>query len=569
MLTGLRPLATIRVSAMRMALLALCLPLGCGAPDAPASIRESVTDFICEGSCLQERFRYFSGQSVHLEVEPTGAMSQVIYNIDPQDLKSRPIVLNKVVKVSGTASGAESYLGNPSAEHDNSGAFQDILAIPVTNMIRFLSPRIQSVKAKLIVDTDKKPSYEINLFSEIPYTLILNPSGKLDRAPVHINAGIMNSDGVFNFDITTTTIQLNGHVISNDTDLFSAQTNPIMRARVLQGDRLISAVGPVQKDGSFSIEISKPLFDDPINQPIALMIEPIAQDAPLPRLKVRLDKEQLTENLDVGDIDLGTLKKPISVTFDIHGSDDSNIGNAFLYLRAKIGAGETIVKKQVNNKGKTSVENMYEGSYDIAVVPPTDSPFAMRVIKNVELDSMENGELSIDLQRRNRIDAIVVGPTGKALSGAQLELSRIGEIGVVSADDIYEDNHFKFTAATNDEGKVCHRKFGFVTTDKNECADLLLDDGRYLAHIIPPAGTELSHKWIMFDFPEHNKFSIRIDHPEILGGQILATDGKTPIRHAFVTVYLAETRVHNQAKVIGTAMTDEKGYFRAFVSTPH
>lgn len=548
----------------------LCMmSLGCDSPDqSPNLIRESITDFICDGNCLQDRFRYFSGQSVHLEIEPTGEMSQVIYNIDPKDLKSSPIVLNKIVKISGSATGVDTYLGNNAAEHDNSGAFQDILAIPVTNMIRFLSPRIQTVKAKLIADKEK-PIYDINLFTHIPYTLILNPSGKLDRAPVHLNVGVLSDDAVFDFTVNASAVMLTGRVMSDDTELFADQTEPIMRARMLQGDRLISSVGLVQKDGTFSIEISKPLFDDPINQPIALVIEPIDQESALPHLKIRLEKDRIGENLDVGDINLGTLKKPVSVTFDIHGSDDSTIGNAFLYLRAKVGTGEATVKKQVNSKGKTKVDNMYEGIYDIAVVPPSDSPFAMRVIKAVEFDSTDNTELSIDLQRRHRIDAIVVGPTGKPLSGAQLELSRIGEIGIVAADEIYEDNLFKFTAATNEEGKVCHRKFGFITTDKNECADLVLDEGRYLAHIIPPAGTELSHKWIMFDFPEHNKFSVRIDHPEFLGGQILASDGETPVKRAFVTVYLAETRIHNQAKVIGTAMTDEKGYFRAFVSTPH
>ncbi len=162
----------------------------------------------------------------------------------------------------------------------------------------------------------------------------------------------------------------------------------------------------------------------------------------------------------------------------------------------------------------------------------------------------------------------MLNPLGQKVSGAQIQFSRIGEIGNFATEDIFDDNLFKLTAMTNKDGKVCQRQFGFSTANEDECSALLLDEGRYLAHIIPPAGTELAHKWITFDFPEKNELSITLDQPELLMGRVVKNDGITPAVRAFVTVYLAETTMHNQPKIIGNAITDDQGYFRAFVSAP-
>ena len=62
----------------------------------------------------------------------------------------------------------------------------------------------------------------------------------------------------------------------------------------MQGNRLISSIGAVAKDGKFSVEISRPLFDETGNQTlITLIVEPIDIEVALPRVKMTLEREEL------------------------------------------------------------------------------------------------------------------------------------------------------------------------------------------------------------------------------------------------------------------------------------
>lgn len=539
---------------------------GCNFSDDAKTDANSKLDLACGNYCAQGRFKVFSGQAVHLEIEPTGEMSQVFYNIDPASTLLKPVTLNKTAHISGHATGAEVMAADFDRLNvrDNPDSFSDILAIPSVNRISFLSPRAPTAKSRL----QRDGGFGIDLLSGLSYTLILNPAGLKNHAPIHIDAGVINDDGRVDFVIDKNPLHLTGRVMIDDVPANYENGLPHIQARLMLGSRLISSVREIDTEGKFSLEVAKPISADASSLPLNLIIEPTDFETALPRIKQKLDIDVLNNDFDAGDINLGTLKKPLKVTFEVRGSDDSVISNAILYLRAPIGSGVALLKKQVNKSGETKFNHLYEGHYDIAVIPPVDSQFAMRVIKDVEFDSRENIQISIDLQKREGLSANVVGPLNEKVSGAQIQFARIGEIGNFATEDIYDDNLFKLTATTNDEGKVCNRAFGFTTADKNECTALLLDEGRYLAHIIPPAGSELAHKWITFDFPDKNELSIRLDQPEILVGQILKADGKTPASRAFVTVYLAETNMHNQPKMIGNAITDDKGFYRAFVSAP-
>ncbi len=544
-------------------LLTLC---GCDPSDAGRANIDSKIEQACGKLCERGRFRAFSDRAVHLEIEPTGETSQVFYNINPNTMLSQPVVLHKAAHLSGQAVGADlsSSSNNSTTNRDKDDAFFDILAIPELNRISFLSPRVPTAKSRL----QSSGNYDIDLLHGLAYTIILNPGGERDRAPIHINTGVIADDTHFDFEANKNPTHIFGRVLVNDMLANADNGLPHIQARLMLGTRLISSVNRINAAGEFSLEVSNPIYSDASGQPINLIIEPIDFETALPRIKHKLDMDVLKSDFDVGDINLGTLKKPVQVGFEVRGSDDSLISNASIYLRAPIGAGVAIIKKQVNKMGETKLNHLYEGRYDIAIIPPVDSKFAMRVIKDVEFDSREGIQISVDLQKRDGLIAHVFGPLGQRVSGAQIQFSRIGEIGNFATEDIYDDNLFKLTATTNDQGKICHRKYGISTADKNECSALLLDEGRYLAHIIPPAGSELAHKWITFDFPEKNELSIMLEQPEILVGQILKHDGKTPLAKAFVTVYLAETNMLNEPKMIGNAITDDRGFYRAFVSAP-
>lgn len=557
---GLSPLAMIRADFLSAAVAALLGLLQVGCDESRLDLTQTNNKF-CAHDCTG--YQAFRGQRIHIEVEQALGGAQVFYNVDPENLKNAPIVLSDKNHISGQAFGVEAYLNDPKKyqAHDKSANFFDILAIPLINGGVSFTPKTPSIKSRL----RKDGGFDIDLLAGLPYVLILNPNGYFDKAPIHVHPMVLTGSAHADFHLSERPSKISGRVRTDDEQRIFTTAQSLMRARVVQGTRLVSSVGTVSDRGNFVVEIAEPLFSDDDALPINLIIEPRDNEIALPKITKRLTKKQLHGDLDMGNLSLGTLKKPISLTIEVRGSDDSIISNAFLYLNAQIGAGETLVKKQVDAAGVAQLNNLYEGHYDIAIVPPFESKFAMRVIKDVEFDSQEHIKISFDLQKREILNAEVFGHDGKPVSGALIEFSRIGEAGLFASEDIYDDMLFKLAATTNDKGQLCHRRFGFHTSNSNECSTFLLDDGRYLAHIIPPAGTELAHQWLTFDFPEQNKIKVLLDKPEVLGGQIMLADQKTPAKRVFVTVYLAEMNAHNQPKMIGNAITNEEGFFTAFV----
>ncbi len=517
----------------------------------------------CGEFCKKNDFEMFSGKKIHLEIEASGEPAQVFYNVDPSSLPAG-LFLSPSIQISGSANGALEYLKlDEKDDRENLSAFADIIAIPIANKISFLSPRIPTIKTKLSSDQ----SYSLSLQSHLQYALILNPSGLYHRAPIFLQSDNLTQNTNLNFEVSKEAFKLSGKISSSDTNILATFQIPQIQASVMQGNRLVSSRESVKTDGTLSLELSHSFLTDPSDVPLMLLIEPEDIENALPRIKVKLDKNLLGSKIDVGNIDLGKLKQPFAAEIEIIGSDQSSIGNATIFMKANVGNGTSLVKKQVDSSGTTLFNQLYEGIYDIAVIPPFDSPFAMKLIKNAEfLANGENGKIIIQLSRRELLHGTLMDDKNAKVNGAQIELSRIGKIGDFATEDIFDDMLFKLTATTNEEGRICQRRFGFATSNQDDCTPLTLDEGRYLAHITPPPGSKLAHHWLTFDFPKTSTLEIKLEVPQILMGKILAADKISPIKRAFVTVYLAENNLHNQPKVIANAITDDSGNFRAFIS---
>ncbi len=554
--TGSFHLLTILVE-----LMLVCSFMACRPSDKSSDLlAENISDYLCQDKCDRAYFKPFSGKSVHVEVEPTGELAQVFYNVDPETIAKNPLVLNETVQITGKIVGDEKIIGLENNKRDKSANFTDIIALPVVNSLQFLSPRIPTIKTAINQDAH----FDMTVLSGLSYSFILNPNGSKDRAPFYINPGVIDGPKKLDFNINTQQLRLSGRVIAKDR-LLSVSKDKQMVAKIMQGNRLASSVGLIGRDGRFSLELSNPLiFEEQL--PIDLILEPL-NEAYLPMVKVKLMPEELKVSLNIKDIDLGSLMDPISTKIEVHGSDGSLIDKAYLFLRAQIAAGETTLKLPIDPSGVTKLERLYEGVYDVAVVPPSNSPFAMKLIKAVKFDkNME--DIFIVLPKKQALNAEIFAPTGIPVNGAQIEFSRIGEVGNFATEDIYDDMLFKLVANTDSQGKMCHRRFGYNNQNSNQCLNLLLDSGRYLAHIIPPAGSQLAHKWVTLDFPKQNDLIINLDQPQVLVGQVISFSQQEPIKHAFVTIYLADNNLHNQSTVIGNAITDEQGFFKAFVSMP-
>lgn len=528
-------------------LVSCCFLAACHGYENSDPMADALSDYICQDKCDRVYFKPFKDQMVHIEIEPAGEMSQIFYNVEPENLSSSPIILREPVNVSGTVVGDKSLVVAERTRRDKSAVFSDIIALPLAND-RFFSPRTPTVKTSLSMDA----RFSMTVLSGIPYSLVLNPQGARNRAPFYVNVGVLNDEKSLEFDLNDKQINISGRIIAKDR-LIPSNDSEKLQAKVMQGNRLVSSVGTVASDGKFSLEVSNPLFE--AQMPINLIIVPANSEMGLPKIKIKLKPEDLRADLDLKDIDIGSIEKPISAIIEVRG-DGALVPKSYVFLKAKIGVGESLLKKPMD-LGSMDLK-VYPGTYDIAVVPPADSPFALQLLKSIDLKDKE--KIVVTLSKRQVLNAQVLAPTGIPVNKAQIEFFRIGEMDNFATEDIYDDMLFKLIASTDDQGHIGKSS----ALGKNE-PGLLLDEGRYLAHIIPPAGSKLAHKWLTIDFPKEQNLVIDLGKPQVLAGQVVAFDGHTPIKRAFVTVYLAQN-LHSQPKVMANAMTDEMGFFKAFVS---
>lgn len=528
--------------------------------DLSLSTSTSLIDYYCESNCLNNH-PPINTYVVHIEVEPTGGDSQIFYNIFPSSLSKNPIILKRTHHLNGRAivldlSSDSQFMGNTEQEH-----FFDIIAIPSINRSRFLLPHAPTTTSRLASDL----TFELDLLDGLTYTLIFNPDGLLNQSPIFFNTQVVNEAIEIDLVKDYPAKEIIGQMTFDDAHHLGPDGMPIMSVKVMQGMRLVSSVANTDHRGRFVLKIANPLFSSIDNNPLNLIIEPMEPESTLPTVTKRLTLKDIKENSDLGSINLGRLSKPLSISLKVMGEDGSKVAEATVYLRGKIGLGESLIRKQSNSSGVIEIEGLFPGEYEAGIIPPKNSPFAMAAKESVTIDMDQGRELYFVLPFRKAMLAHVQKSGGIAISDAQMELLRIGETGNIATEDIYEDMMFKLTASTKDDGKLCHRGFGFDTSDENECEALLLDNGRYLAHVIPPAGSKFAHEWITFDFPEQRDLKIELKESLVLFGQVLEPNGATAVNNAYVTVYLAETNLYNQPKIIGHAITDERGLFEALV----
>ena len=486
-------------------------------------------------------------QKVHIEIEPQGHPAQVFYSISPRDLAAG-IALRPTVFVQGWAKGAQKYLERDQAkeEHDTRTRFSDILALPRANKIHLLSPRMPALSTELSSDQ----SFNIALLQGLSYTFVLNPSGLYDRAPLYWNLEQIHTEANINFNLEEFGQFITGHV------KFNGAKKDLWQVSIIQGNRLVSSVSQVKKNGHFLLELSQPLFlgDDDL---LSLIIEPSDSESTLPRFVKNYALSELLDQPNLGKIDLGRLDKPLEATISISGP-------GYIYLKGKVGQGEVRIKKALELSGPTLFEELYQGLYDIAVVPPPDSPWGMRVIEKVDI-SGPAFTMSFKWPKRQILNARVINENRSTIPGAQIEFSRVGKMGFSSPEDIFSDLPFSFTATTNNQGQVCQPEFGVNSAKNTLCEGLALDEGRYVAHIIPPPGSEYAHGWQTFDFPLTQKLKLKLVKTQKLIGKIFGPDQTSPVRQAYVTIYAGDSNLYSQPKILANAITDALGAFRALV----
>jgi hypothetical protein len=503
---------------------------------------------------------------VHLEVAPMGEPSQFFLDVDLRKLANDPLVLKSSVEVKGQMAAAVKILQEERtfATDKNTGPFfGDVIAIAQNNF----SPARQYTRPMVKTRLDMEGNFSLVLTQGENYFVIVNPHGLMDEPPITTLISNVSDPQAVTFAMPVEPTFVSGKIVVKDENLL-AKLATDAKVRLFRGRRLVSATSKINGDGSFRAKYFDPSLNSSFFEPLTLYISSQSSDIQWPMFRHEITKPQegLAE-LDLGVIALGDLNGPLSRSFAIKGDDQVAVPGAFVLLGSNIGKGEVISKRQADGGGNLLVSGLLEGTYDVAIIPPPQNEFGLKVLDGLKFKTGEPIDtLEVNLQRRSALEAHIKGPDGSAIEGVQVEFMRVGKIGAFATEDIFEDMLLKRTAISNSLGQVCRGAQPKIGEIESPCDALLLDAGKYLAHLIPPVGSVLAQEWMEFDFPEQNSFEINLKNPQLIKGRIVGPQGKP--RKAYITTYLAQHYTSTFPRVIGNTISDDEGVFMTPVSLP-
>lgn len=556
--TGLPALTMILVASLAFG--------SCQNIDMESPLSEALSqEDICGDLCKNHELETFAGEKLHIEVESQNFPSQIFYWTPPEAL-AKGLYLEDGVTINGIVGQAGPYYEQDLASlGKQSSFFSDLIAIPNLLNSELLNPPLASIKTKLMGDF----SFRLKLLPKQNYTLILNPGGHYERAPILLNLDTSKDSSAYvNIAIPEDAKQVRGKVLTNVMSIFSSKkSSHNLKATVLQGGRPLSSVGLIKESGDFNLELAK-LFMRPVDElPLYLVIEAQDPAEALPVIKYRIKNELLEKDeVNLGGIELGHLGKALKLKIKGIGADKEVLKDGIILMEAKVGNGLCFIKKEIDPSGETILPKVFESDYDIAIVPPSHSPYGLKILSGISIKADSNdGILNVELPFRQALLGTIYGPNNLPLAGAQVEFSRIGKVGNFASEDIFADQVFKVMGLTNQAGKIC-RTIANTEEGGSECSPVSLDEGRYLLFIKPPLGSKASYNWSTFDFPSKD-LDLRLPEPKVVVGKILSPDNQNPVAHAFVTIYSTKPNPHLKAKVLANAITGENGVFRAFLNS--
>jgi hypothetical protein len=349
-------------------------------------------------------------------------------------------------------------------------------------------------------------------------------------------------------------------------------------ARAFQDGELVSNVDVTTADGAFTLVLPMARVGPTPEKAVTVQLTPAAGDTSSPRLVLK--PLNVTANLDLGDLRLPAFSQPNVFRFAIRGDAAGGPVVADATVRARTAladdaAGLTEFMRDALSDVTGSADlALLPGStaslrnYEVAVVPPPDSPYAIKCVAKLPLSSggsaaMPTSPAAFVLARRT------------VLSGTVRRADQVAVAGVVIVA----------TRTANDPSTPCAAAVSVqpatATTDATGAFRLYLDPGTYRIDYDPPAGTpapRLTETGYVVSAPTA---PTSITRPQTLpAGAVLegtARDGAgAPLRLAAVRV-LQPTCTSPETcagpgrvapTLIGRTRTDADGHFRVIVPAP-
>lgn len=503
--------------------------------------------------------------TVDIVVEPVGEPKQIFRNVALSTLNNNPLVLSDIAVVTGRVQGIETPLirEEKSFAEFSSGvpvledSFSDFLVIPYENNSLYEKDVAFSIKGNLRPDG----SFLMRLIAQGRYWFIFNPDGALDKAPLVFLSPPIEKDE----ELTLTPpkpLPFAGKIVASDGTILALFLENA-RIRAFRGERQFSSVGHASKDGSFLIELSTTNQEE--KEPLYLLLDNPDKDITWPTFRFPVDKKALMNPADF-QVDLGALSPFQPALIEVSNAKNGEAKDAEVILKGNVGNGTATISARLNDKGQARIEKLWQGIYEVAIMPPNESLLGLLSTPHVDFQTPEKMTLRVSLENRPRVNIAINDYQGENKNGFQVEITRLKEHQHFDASII---NNFTPTGtfAVNDEGIICGPN-SLQNGLPEFCPPLHLDNGKYRAHIIPSAGSMLSEKWVTFVVGAENTLTIELEKPALFSGLIKRTNDQSLGKMAYVTAFWSKSSSEQTPHTIGNAFAHEDGLFEILLVPP-
>jgi hypothetical protein len=344
--------------------------------------------------------------------------------------------------------------------------------------------------------------------------------------------------------------------------LLSAVGDPLagLLARAFVGGNLVSNVSSTMMDGSFSVMVPA----DATATSLAVEVEPPDSNTPAPHFWAK--PFPLTADVDLGVVQLPAYGQPVAFGFPVQGdtTGDPAVVGALVRARTLLaddqkGTTDYLRDGLTDMTGQASLA-LLPGStsalrpYDVAVVPPADSIFAITCLEGLGLATGAI-QAAIQVHHRPVFTGTVVGADGTPVAGVAIQATRTG--GPTTACDDY-------ASAPQTTG----------TTKADGTFTLHLDAGIYTLDFDPPAGApypRLTQTGVQAAMGGDAQ-TVQLAPGAVVEGTLLDSSGQ-PLPQAGVRFYgpaCAAPATCPQASPVleAQARADANGHYRMIIPTP-
>jgi hypothetical protein len=312
-----------------------------------------------------------------------------------------------------------------------------------------------------------------------------------------------------------------------------------LEVQIIDGGRRVSSITRTGQDGYFVLSLGAEATES-----ARLLIRPTEDNPGFP--EVAIDGLAFDEMPDLGDITLGDVLAPVTLTGTVTGNDGAPVASAALYLRGDVGLGEVRRLLTTDDEG-TFTSDLPPGAYDLVAVAPTTASAAGMVMSGEPI-VVGPGREPLNLVLSARVEATggLSDANGDTLAGASLTFVRLGPPGG-GTERVLDGAAWQFQTLTDDTGRWSVR----------------VDPGRYRVSCVPSELDNAPAWQLVTDiFSSAEPLDIQLPPVAILAGEIRRPDSTTGVAEGTeVRAFAQLVGEDGEAIPLGIARTDADGRF--------